>query len=178
MVKNLLVNSGDTGSVPGLRRSLGEGSATHSSILAGEIPWIEEPGGLQSVGLQSGTRLSDWTVTASSWFTDCVSFRRAAQRSRYSDTRPSLPASFPIQLVTERWVNFPVLYFGSWLITYFISSSVCVCVNPKVLIYPFPTTFPLWEPYVWFWKKRSTSQSFPLSKLILLVFESEINENL
>ena len=27
--------------------------ATHSSILAGEIPWTEEPGGLQSMGLQS-----------------------------------------------------------------------------------------------------------------------------
>ena len=27
--------------------------ATHSSILGWEIPWIEEPGGLQSVGLQS-----------------------------------------------------------------------------------------------------------------------------
>ena len=26
--------------------------ATHSSILAWEIPWIEEPGRLQSVGLQ------------------------------------------------------------------------------------------------------------------------------
>ena len=26
--------------------------ATHSSILAGEIPWAEEPGGLQSVGSQ------------------------------------------------------------------------------------------------------------------------------
>ena len=26
--------------------------ATHSSILAWEIPWTEEPGGLQSVGLQ------------------------------------------------------------------------------------------------------------------------------
>ena len=25
---------------------------THSSILAWEIPWTEEPGGLQSVGLQ------------------------------------------------------------------------------------------------------------------------------
>ena len=25
---------------------------THSSILAWEIPWMEEPGGLQSVGLQ------------------------------------------------------------------------------------------------------------------------------
>ena len=26
--------------------------ATYSSILACEIPWIEEPGGLQSMGLQ------------------------------------------------------------------------------------------------------------------------------
>ena len=26
--------------------------ATHSSILAGEIPWAEEPGGLQSMGSQ------------------------------------------------------------------------------------------------------------------------------
>ena len=26
--------------------------ATHSSILAGRIPWTEQPGGLQSMGLQ------------------------------------------------------------------------------------------------------------------------------
>ena len=26
--------------------------ATHSSILAGRIPWTEEPDGLQSMGLQ------------------------------------------------------------------------------------------------------------------------------
>ena len=26
--------------------------ATHSSILAGRIPWMEEPGRLQSMGLQ------------------------------------------------------------------------------------------------------------------------------
>jgi len=26
--------------------------ATHSSILAWKIPWTEEPGGLQSMGLQ------------------------------------------------------------------------------------------------------------------------------
>ena len=26
--------------------------ATHSSILAWEIPWTEEPGGLQSIGSQ------------------------------------------------------------------------------------------------------------------------------
>ena len=33
--------------------------ATHSSILAWEISQIEEPGGLQSMGLQGQIRLSD-----------------------------------------------------------------------------------------------------------------------
>ena len=34
--------------------------ATHSSILAWEIPWTKEPGGLQSMGLEeSWTGLSD-----------------------------------------------------------------------------------------------------------------------
>ena len=45
-------NAGDLGSVPGLGRSLGEGNGTHSSALAWKIPWTEEPGGLQSMGLQ------------------------------------------------------------------------------------------------------------------------------
>ena len=31
---------------------LEEGMATHSGILAWKIPWTEEPGGLQSKGLQ------------------------------------------------------------------------------------------------------------------------------
>ena len=38
---------------------LEKGMATHSSILAWRIPWTEEPGGLQSIGLQSWTQLSD-----------------------------------------------------------------------------------------------------------------------
>ena len=33
--------------------------ATHSSILAWKIPWTEEPDGLQSVGSQSPTLLSN-----------------------------------------------------------------------------------------------------------------------
>ena len=43
---------GDMGSIPGLGRSSGEGMATHSSILAREIPWTEKPGRLQYTGLQ------------------------------------------------------------------------------------------------------------------------------
>ena len=31
---------------------LENGMAAHSSILAWRIPWIEEPGGVQSMGLQ------------------------------------------------------------------------------------------------------------------------------
>ena len=38
--------------------------ATHSSILAWKIPWMEEPGRLQSTGsLRGRTRLSDFTFT-------------------------------------------------------------------------------------------------------------------
>ena len=36
----------------GWEDSLEEGMATHSSILAWRVPWAEEPGGLQSMGLQ------------------------------------------------------------------------------------------------------------------------------
>ena len=37
-------------------------TAAHSSIPAWEIPWTEEPGGLQSLGLQRvKTQLSEWT---------------------------------------------------------------------------------------------------------------------
>ena len=49
MPKNLPANEGDirdVGSILGLGRSLEEGMATHSSMLAWRIPWSEEPGGL------------------------------------------------------------------------------------------------------------------------------------
>ena len=39
----------------GWKDPLEMGMATHSSILAWRIPWTEEPGGLQSMGLQSQT---------------------------------------------------------------------------------------------------------------------------
>ena len=39
---------------------LEEGMATHSSILAWDLPWTEGPGGLQLMGWQNRwTRLSD-----------------------------------------------------------------------------------------------------------------------
>ena len=40
----------DLGLIPGLGRSPAGGNGTPLSILAWEIPWAEEPGGLQSMG--------------------------------------------------------------------------------------------------------------------------------
>ena len=37
---------------------LAKGMATHSNILGWRIPWTEEPGGLQSRGLQNRIQLS------------------------------------------------------------------------------------------------------------------------
>ena len=42
----------DAGSILGSGTSLEEGMATYSSILAWRIPWIEETGGLESIGSQ------------------------------------------------------------------------------------------------------------------------------
>ena len=47
VVKNPPAGAGDTrdaGSIPGLARSLEKETATHSSIIAWKIPWMEKPG--------------------------------------------------------------------------------------------------------------------------------------
>ena len=51
VVKNLPANPGDPWSLS-QEDPLEEGTATHSSFLAWRIPWTEEPGRLQSMGLQ------------------------------------------------------------------------------------------------------------------------------
>ena len=45
-------NARDLGSIPGLEDLLEKEMATHLSILAWKIPWTEEPGRLQYIGLQ------------------------------------------------------------------------------------------------------------------------------
>ena len=52
VVKNLPANAGDTNQSLGWEDTLEKKMATHSSTLVWEIPWMEEPGGLQSMRLQ------------------------------------------------------------------------------------------------------------------------------
>ena len=58
VLKSPPANAGDMGLIPGSGRSLEKEMATHSSILAWEIPWTEEPGRLQSMGSQVGHDLA------------------------------------------------------------------------------------------------------------------------
>ena len=63
MVKESTCNAGDLQEMQvrslGWEDPLEKEMATHSSILAWRIPWIEEPGRPQSMGSQSQIRLSD-----------------------------------------------------------------------------------------------------------------------
>ena len=55
MVKNLPTNSGDirdVGSIPGSGRSPGGGHGNPLQYFAWRVSWTEEPGRLQSMGLQ------------------------------------------------------------------------------------------------------------------------------
>ena len=45
MVKNLPANAGDAGLIPAQEDPLEKEKVTHSSILAREMPWREEPSG-------------------------------------------------------------------------------------------------------------------------------------
>ena len=48
VVKNLHAKAGDLGLTPGSGRPLKKEMATYSNILAWEIPWTEELGGLKA----------------------------------------------------------------------------------------------------------------------------------
>ena len=71
-------------SSPGSGRSLEEGMAAHSSILAWEIPWIEESGGLQSIDLQSQTQLNDLALSMHEYCSrDCVVVMRLCMQQSF-----------------------------------------------------------------------------------------------
>ena len=78
---------------------LEKGTATHSSILAWRIPWTEEPGRLQSMGLQRVRQ--DWmTNTMFSFVRNCqpvfqtaIHFHSHQQRVRVTVAPPAFVAS-------------------------------------------------------------------------------------
>ena len=60
---------------------LEEGMATHSSILAWEIPWVEEPGGLPSLGSQRVGH--DWVIKHTHTHTHKISWLKNEKEGRH-----------------------------------------------------------------------------------------------
>ena len=75
--------------------------ATHSSILAWKIPWKEKPGRLQSIGSQSQTRLSDFTLSIPS--------RAVAHIPHYTTT-----STLPSMTVCVQFLSHVRLFVTPW----------------------------------------------------------------
>ena len=67
MVKNLPAMQETWVQSLGQEDPLEKGMATHSNILAWRIPWTEEPGRLQSIGLQESDMTEQLTRTLPTW---------------------------------------------------------------------------------------------------------------
>ena len=101
---------------PGWEYPLGEEMATYSSILAWEIPWTEEPGGLQSRGSQkSWTWLSNWAGThitdTQNWMcSTSVQFSSVAQScptlcNPINRSTPGFPVHHQLPEFTQTYVH-------------------------------------------------------------------------
>ena len=120
----------------GWEDALEKGMATHSSILAGKIPWTEELGGLQSMRSQ---RVGyDW---ASKHARGCFHSFPGSPRSLISTCRKLLPGSCVL-----------IAYDLNQLFYELLSSSSiqrALCLSGKALLLPFsslPDLPPLGSP--------------------------------
>ena len=93
------------------------GMATHSSILARRIPWTEEPGGLQSMGLQK-TRLSDFNFTF-------FPLNCSADSSCWAATPPTPTPRMEQRSLRGGYVSFP----RSFSVAFCVSTSISVGIS-------------------------------------------------
>ena len=115
--------AGDAGSL-GREDLLEKAMASHSSILAWEIPWMEKPGGLQSKGLQSRTWLSDETIAtcmyaAAKSLQSCPTLCDPIDRSPPGPTVPGI-----LQARTLEWVA--ISFSNAWKWKVKVKSLSCV----------------------------------------------------
>ena len=76
---------------------LGEEMATPFSILAGKIPWTEEPDRLQSVGSQRAGH--DWAYTHERMSTSCHTFKELGSHYFHSHNKKKLSKCFKLNIL-------------------------------------------------------------------------------
>ena len=93
------VEEGHTGLIPGQEDPLKEEMVTHCNILAWKIPWTEEPGSLQSMGLQRVRY--DWATKHTHIFNSIISQTAPSKMNKILESI----------LPNKRWV---ALYVSIW----------------------------------------------------------------
>ena len=81
---------------------------THSSTLAWKIPWIEEPGGLQSMGSQSQTQLSNlyFLLNIIQWLPITLSLRPKLFFKAYEDSHTTWTTHYLLRAPVTSSSNF------------------------------------------------------------------------
>ena len=154
------------GLIPGGEDPLEEGKATHSSILGWRILWAEEPGGLQSMGLQRVRR--DWeTKTILSKPASCSVkiFHKKSLLGRWKEKRK---CKIP-------WPN--ICAFQQLIFCCSITKSSLTLCNPMDRP-PWPSTSPRISPSSVHWIGDAIQPSHPLSACSLSAFNLFQNQHL
>ena len=117
MVKSLLAKAQDSGLIP-----LSKEMATHSSILAWEIPWTEEPSGLRLIGLQKSQHNLATKTTIKGESMD-KALLKCLQRIKvwhfYCSLRlQSLCSSYNIALCHQAHWWLSIFLKGGWLLSF------------------------------------------------------------
>ena len=97
---------------PGWKYPLEKEMATHSNILAWRIPWTEEPGRLQSMGLQESD-MSEWLSLLTTMMLGKIKDvrRRGGRRMRLLD------GIIHSMEITHHWLSGVCVGSGSWWLT-------------------------------------------------------------
>ena len=120
----------------GQEDSLEEGMATHSSTLAWKTPWIEEPGGLQSIGLErvehEWSNLACSCCSVTKW---CPTLCDPMDCSTTGSCPPLSPRVCSKSCPLSWWCYLTILSFD-------VPSSFCVQSFPAPQTFPMSWLFP------------------------------------
>ena len=160
-----------------------EDMATHSSILAWRIPWTEEPGGLQSIGMQrvrhnwsDSAHRHSWDVHSSYWVFSllgslCVDYGPNSKQNFHCHSKHLSPFGFIfLKLSGEPNIKTPhileslCLSFteGAKLSFFFFSPSFFLCRYEKDMALPV-VIFALWERI---WNNNWNANRLPMTRAL------------
>ena len=111
-------NAGDLGSIPGSGRSPGEGNGNPLQFLAWKIPWMEEPGRLQSMGAPRVWH--NWATSLTHYISFKEGFNNATNTSQFLLLLFNLVGCLTFVIFTLATLLILLLFY---FLTYFLANA-------------------------------------------------------